>query len=107
MRIVRTTRYAKDLKRLGVTDGEAAAIELAIASHPTAGDVVVGLGGVRKLRFAMGSRGKSGGGRAIYLLLLPDDTAILLLAYAKNEKADLTPADRKVLRALIKEVTDD
>lgn len=67
----------------------------------------MGLSGVRKLRFAMGNRGKSGGGRVVYLLMLPDDTAILLLAYAKNEKSDLTPADRKVLRALLKELTDD
>ncbi len=84
MRIVCTTRYAKDLKRLGVTKDEAAAIELAIASHPTASDVIVGLSGVRKLRFGLGSRGKNGGGRAIHLLMLPDDTAILLLAFAKN-----------------------
>ena len=107
MRIVRTSRYSKDLRRLGVTEAEATAIDTAIASHPTAGDVIVGLGGVRKLRFAMGNRGKSGGGRAIYLLMLSDDTAILLLAFAKNEKSDLTPEDRKVLRALVKELTDD
>lgn len=107
MRIVCTSRYARDLKRLGVTEAEAATIETTIASHPTAGDVIVGLGGVRKLRFAVGNRGKSGGGRAIYLLMLNNDTAILLLAYAKNEKSDLTPEDRKVLRALVKELTDD
>ena len=106
MRIVRTLRYLKDLKRLALTQGEQDALERSIASDPTAGDVVRGLGGIRKLRFAFGGRGKSGGGRAIYFLLMSDDTALLLTAYAKNEKDDLSAKDRKVLQALVKELTD-
>jgi hypothetical protein len=38
-----------------------------LASDPMAGDVIPGLGGVRKLRFAPKGRGKSGGFRVIYL----------------------------------------
>lgn len=106
MRIVRTRRYLKDLKRLGVTASEQDALERSIASDPIAGDVIRGLTGIRKLRFAFGGRGKSGGGRAIYFLLLADDTALLLTAYAKNEKADLSSDDRKALLALVKELTD-
>jgi hypothetical protein len=64
------------------------------------------LRGIRKLRFAFGGRGKSGGGRVIYFLQLADDTALLLMAYAKNEKADLSSNDRKALLALVKELTD-
>lgn len=105
MQIVRTSLYRRDLKRLRMTAAEADAIETAIATNPTLGDVIVGLGGVRKVRFALRNKGKSGGGRAIYLLMLDDDTAVMLAAYAKNEKADLTPADRKALEALVKELT--
>ena len=107
MRFIRTGRYLKDLKRLGVTEAETAAIEGAISAQPAAGDVVVGLDGARKVRFAMRGRGKSGGGRAIYFLMLGDDTAALLMAYAKNRKSDLSPLDRKVLRAVVKELSDD
>jgi hypothetical protein len=59
-------------------------IERAIANNPFAGDVIPGLRGIRKLRFAIGSRGKRGGGRAVYFLMLAEDTAIMLFAYAKN-----------------------
>lgn len=107
MRIVRTKRYKKDLRRMRVTDAEADAIEIAIASQPEAGDVIEGLRGVRKIRFAMRNKGKRGGGRAIYLLMVNDDLSILLTAYAKNEKADLTPADRKAILSVLKELHDD
>lgn len=80
MRFIRTARCAKDPKRLRVSDDEVEAIEAAITSDPMAGDVVAGLGGARKLRFAFGGRGKRGGGRAIYFLLLADDAAALLTA---------------------------
>ena len=40
-----------------------------LARNPMAGDVMPGLGGVRKLRFAPNGRGKSGGFRVIYYVL--------------------------------------
>ena len=72
MRIVRTKRYSKDLRRLRLSEAEIAALEFAVANDPLSGDVIPGLEGLRKLRFAMGNRGKRGGGRAIYYLLLSD-----------------------------------
>jgi hypothetical protein len=106
VQIVRTKRYLKDLKRLGATTAEADAIELTIASNPGAGDVIPGLSGLRKLRFALGRKGKSGGGRAIYFQMIADDVAILLLAYAKNEQSDLTHDQRRALLAILKDFED-
>lgn len=106
MKIVRTRRYVKDLERIGASPADIAALEQAVASDPTRGEVIRGLGGIRKLRFALAGRGKSGGGRAIYFLILTDHTVLMLTAFAKNEKPDLSPADRKVLLALVKELTD-
>ena len=37
-----------------------------LAQHPKAGDLLEGTGGVRKLRWGRGDRGKSGGVRVIY-----------------------------------------
>lgn len=107
MKIVHTKRYLKDLKRIGATAAQADAIDRKIASYPTAGDVVQGLSGIRKIRFALNNRGKRGGGRAIYFLMLSDDTAIMLTAYTKNEKTDLSSEDRKALLALMKELSND
>ena len=107
MKIVRTKRYIKDMKRIGASTSEITLLEQAIASNPSAGDVIQGLGGIRKIRFGLRNRGKRGGGRAIYFLMLSDDTALMLTAYAKNEMADLSSSDRKALLALIKDLTDD
>jgi hypothetical protein len=106
VKIVRTHRYLKDLKRLAVSPQEMAGLELTVASDPTAGAVIRGLAGLRKVRFAFGGRGKSGGGRAIYYLMLTDECAVMLTVYAKNEKSDLSSADRKALLALLKELKD-
>jgi hypothetical protein len=107
VRIVQTTRYLRDLKRLGASASEIDRLEQTIANNPEAGAVIPGLGGVRKLRFALGGKGKRGGGRAIYFLMVSEDVAVMLFAYAKSDKEDMTPAEKKVALALMKEITDD
>jgi hypothetical protein len=106
VKIVRTKRYRDDLKRLGVADEDRDAVERTIAANPVAGDVIKGLGGVRKIRFGFGGRGKRGGGRAVYFLMVDKDTAAMLMAYAKNEREDLSATDRKAALALMKVIND-
>ncbi len=106
VRIVRTKRYLKDLKRIRATEAEAEAIDRMIAAHPEAGDVIEGLRGVRKIRFGLRNKGKSGGGRAIYYLMLAEEVALMLTAYAKNEQSDLTQAQRKAILAFLEEIED-
>lgn len=103
MKIVRAPRYQKDLKRLGATATEIAALELSIVGNPMVGDVVPGLEGIRKIRFALSGKGKRGGGRAIYFLLLKDEAALMIFAYSKARQSDLTPAQRKEALAIVKE----
>lgn len=104
MRIFRTTRYVRDLKRLRASAADVARLEQAIVLDPTVGDVIPGLSGIRKLRFGLGNQGKRGGGRAIYFLMLTEDAALMIFAYAKNEQEDLTSEQRKAALALIKEM---
>jgi mRNA-degrading endonuclease RelE of RelBE toxin-antitoxin system len=66
-----------------------------LAIHPTAGDEIVGTGGVRKVRYGAMGRGKSGGVRVIYYFYDEDMPIYALLIYGKNERADLTPEQRK------------
>jgi len=107
MKIVRTRRYTKDMERIGATGRDVSRLETAIAANPTIGDVMPGLGGIRKMRFALAGRGKRGGGRAIYFLMVSDDVAVMLFAYSKSDQEDLTPDQRKAALALLKEMTDD
>lgn len=66
-----------------------------LATDPLAGDEIVGTGGVRKVRFGAKGKGKSGGVRVIYYFYDRDMPIYALLIYGKNERADLTPEQRK------------
>jgi hypothetical protein len=105
MKIIRTNRYKRDMERIGASLEDMERLEHEVAETPTAGVVVQGLRGIRKIRFRLGERGKRGGGRAIYYLMLADEVAVMLAAYAKNDKADLSSSDRKAILALLKEFT--
>ena len=79
------------------------AIEV-IARDPLCGDLIQGAGGIRKIRFAIKGKGKSGGVRIVYYYYNESMPVFLLTVFAKNEKADLARAERnalgKVARAL-------
>ncbi len=104
MRIVRTRTFDRTLKKLGASDADLEALFANIAARPQAGDVIPGSGGARKIRFTMKGKGKRGGGRAIYFAFVAEDTVYLLMAYGKNEKTDLSGADKKAVAAIIEEL---
>ena len=104
MQLVRTTSFTKAIAKLKVTDAELDALESEIATNPQAGNVIKGLKGVRKIRFAFGGKGKRGGGRCIYLVLAIEDTIYLLLAYGKSKQNDLSPRQRQDILGLIEEL---
>lgn len=77
-----------------------------LASHPQAGDLMQGTGGVRKLRWALQGRGKSGGARVIYFyhdMALP---LFLFTIYAKNSQSDLSDAARNELKKITKAIVE-
>ena len=75
-----------------------------LAANPELGDLMPGTGGFRKLRWALQGRGKRGGARVIYFVHSERFPLFLLTAYAKNERADLSPADRAEFRQLVKQL---
>ena len=72
-----------------------------LAAHPKAGDLMEGTGGVRKLRWGRGAQGKSGGVRVIYYLHSEAMPLYLLTLFAKNERANLSKAQRNALADLV------
>ena len=72
-----------------------------VAWNPMAGVVMPGTGGVRKLRWGLAGRGKSGGARVIYYYHDATMPIFLLGIFAKNVKVNLTPAEKHELRRLI------
>lgn len=77
-----------------------------IADNPTCGDVVKGTGGIRKVRFAIGGRGKRGGVRVVYYFYNEYVPVFLLTVFAKNERSDLTQAEKRTLAKLVKKIRE-
>src|SRR4051812_22425181 len=94
--VVETPSYLAEAERL-FSSRERAAIVDRLATDPTCGVVIPGSGGIRKVRFGFGGRGKSGGARIIYLFSGESLPVFVLAVFAKNEKADLSAAERNAL----------
>jgi mRNA-degrading endonuclease RelE of RelBE toxin-antitoxin system len=62
------------------------------------------LGGLRKVRWSGKGRGKRGGARVIYLLLVQPGVVYLLQAYTKGDIADLSPEQKKRLRRAVEDI---
>lgn len=86
---------------LGLTDSDLRKLQSELLSDPKVGDVIRGTGGVRKMRFAFEHRGKSGGGRVIYVDFEVYEKIYLLTAYTKKEKENLSQEECNDLRRLI------
>ena len=69
-----------------------------IASHPEAGSVIRGSGGVRKVRWAREGTGKSSGVRIVYLVRNELGEVYLLTLYAKSESSSISAATLKEIR---------
>lgn len=71
-----------------------------LALHPKAGEVMQGTGGVRKMRWGRGGQGKSGGVRVIYYFHNESMPLYLLTLFSKNERSNLSQAERIELSEL-------
>ena len=100
MTVVETERFLKDVKPL-ISDAEREELVMFIGSNPEAGDVIPETGGVRKIRWALAGRGKRGGARVIYYYYSDRLPLFLLAAYAKNERASLSKAERNAMKRLV------
>jgi hypothetical protein len=97
--VVETPEFLSATRKL-VNEGERALLVDYLAYNPTAGDLVPGTGGVRKLRWGLEGRGKRGGARVIYFHHNAGMPLFALTAFAKNEQADLSQQDRNDFRQL-------
>ena len=102
--VVETPGYLSDARALGMTDSERDFIVAWIAANPDAGDIIQGTGGARKVRFAGRGKGKSGGYRVISFYAGTRMPTFLLNVFAKNEKTDLTPKERKTLKIVLSDL---
>ena len=100
MRLYFTRTYERAIRKL-LSEDARGEMEAAIAAEPDAAPVIRGTGGIRKVRWAGSGRGKRGGIRAIYYWHAAGGAIYMLTAYAKADRDDLTPSDKKTLARLV------
>ncbi len=96
--VIETPSFLADCRNAGLSDDEMSSIVAAISTDPTAGDLIPGTGGARKLRVAGRGKGKSGGYRTVSYFAGGDIPVLLLALISKGERADLSQAERNELR---------
>lgn len=84
-------------------DAEFSRMQQFLIRNPEAGDVIQETGGLRKLRWSDGRRGKGkrGGIRVIYYWYAGGQQFWLFTLYDKDEAVDISRDQKKVLKALL------
>lgn len=85
-------------------DSEYSAFQKFLAGQPEIGDLIPGLGGLRKVRWSSKGRGKRSGARVIDLLFLQSGLIYLFQVYTKGDIADLSPDQKKRLRTAVEDI---
>ena len=105
---VYTAPFRSCWKAMGLSDDDLLTLEKILLENPQKGDVIEGTGGARKLRVQLdNNRGKSCGGRVIYLDVFEKSRLYLLFAYPKNVQENLTPDQKKAIAAMISRIKEE
>jgi len=101
MEIIETPVFTRRIKA-ALSDDEYRELQRALVINPEAGAVIPGGGGLRKLRWAVPGKGKSGGLRIIYYWYTSNDRIYMLFVYKKSEQEDLTNKQLAILKEHVK-----
>lgn len=105
--VVETKAYLSHAKSAGMSEMEMQLVVDIVAADPEAGAIMPRCGGARKLRVARPGSGKSGGYRVITYFGGADMPVFLLTVFGKNEKSNLSGAEKNLLAGLIKTLRDE
>ncbi len=103
MEFIESKSFAKTVYKY-FTEAEYLDLQIHLVEFPDSGDLVKGGGGLRKLRFAIRDKGKSGGVRVIYYWRSHRGEIYLMEVYHKSVKSDLNDSELALLANMIKEL---
>lgn len=103
MVFIETSTFTKLIGKY-LSDGEYLGLQKFLLKYPDAGKVIRGSGGVRKVRWRLPGKGKSGGLRVIYYWQVSEDEIWLLTVYGKSERETI-PAH--ILKKIAEEIQNE
>lgn len=103
MEFIETPTFTKLITEL-MADENYKRLQEELVKHPKKGSLIVGGGGIRKIRWDLANgHGKSGGVRTIYYYKENKDQILMLFVYPKNIADNLTENQKKLLKSIAKE----
>ena len=94
--------FTKRWAEIGLGNEELLTLQIMLLKNPESGPVMEGTGGIRKVRFPLERRGKSGSVRICYTDFEEYEVTYLITAFTKNEQQNLSAEGKNVLKKLVK-----
>lgn len=109
--IIETRAFTKEIDRLlkkrNLLKDDYNAFKKELTENSEMGDRIEGAGGVRKARLKSATRGKSGGFRICYFVVVSKGKIYLLGIFPKNEQDNLTKEEKEILKDLARQLKGD
>lgn len=99
MTFYETSIFTEQITTL-INDDSYAEFQRVLIADPEAGDLIQRSHGLRKIRWRLPGKGKSGGIRVIYYLVCAEEI-FLLYAYPKSKSENISPNQARMLRDLV------
>lgn len=98
--------FEKRWKQMNLNDNDLKRLQSELLFNSQKNPVMKGTGGLRKIRFAFENTGKSGSARVVYVDFVIYNTIYLISAYPKNEKDNLSNAERNAIKNIIEKLEE-
>ena len=99
--------FSKRWREIGLGEDELHELQILLLKDPESGPVMEGTGGIRKVRFPLKNRGKSGSVRICYTDFAEYEVIYLITAFEKKEQDNLTDDEKNVLKRLVKSLKEE
>lgn len=99
--------FTKRWKEIGLGDDELKLLQIMLLKNPESGKIMEGTGGIRKVRFPLENRGKSGSVRVCYTDFAEYEVIYLITAFEKKEQENLTMEEKNAIKKLVKALKEE
>lgn len=99
--------FSRRWREIGLGEEELRMLQVMLLKDPESGPVMEGTGGIRKVRFPLKDRGKSGSIRVCYTDFAEYEVIYLITAFEKKEQENLSDEEKNVLKKLVKALKEE